>query len=39
MGTGKSLDHDDYLEMLSYFDVAVACLDSPAPVRSSGQDK
>ena len=38
MVTGKSIDYDDHLEALSYPNVAVACPDSPAPVRSSGQD-
>ncbi len=38
MVTGKSMDYDDHLEALSYPTVAVACPDSPAPVRSSGQD-
>ena len=38
MVTGKSMHYGDNLHALSYPNVAVACPDSPATVRSSGQD-
>ena len=38
MVTGKSMDYDDNLDALSYPDVAMACPDGPAAVRSPGQD-
>ena len=38
MATGKSMAHDYHFKAWSYPNVAVACSDGPAAIRSSGQD-